>query len=572
MTRRAMGLHIQGGGANGLAAAYIRAVRPSMVKWIDHADPALVELANSVGAITVLRVYEPDQRLDRAPDYLARVEQAILANPGVAAFEVSYNEAHQAPEDLAAKAQADILGMKLASRHGKRAVIGSFSVGMPGTPEEPDHSPAWSLYRPALEYAAKGGHYLGLHEYGGGSPGMRLMVEGEGKAARGLAFLRYRRVLDWAKRVGLRMPKILITECGIDFLAQADLPTRGWRTMPAGYDYAADLRWAAERLGEDHEAVAGWCDFGWASEDPQWHPFDLSRVFAVLERVMGLQASLPEPAAPAPPKEDTMPDLGAMLAAEFGTSYQDLRSVLPTSPHGPHGDFARRPLGNIEILAVHHTAGPRDQTWDAIARAHVNGRGWAGIGYHLGVRQGVVSYLGSIDQSRACCLDQNHRVLCVTLTGNYEAETVAAVDAQALRRVTDVVQRWAAAVLRRPLRVLGHKEVPGQATACPGRNFMPLVHELASGRPAPAAPRPGGALLEAVDKVHRTVGITLNKDAALQRAIRADGLTPTTRELEVVDGGVVWVAQRAESLAGGGPMVYCCRRGDWSNIVKVEAS
>ena len=87
-----MGLHIQGGGANGLAAVYIRTVRPSMVKWLDNVDPGLLSVAKDVGALTVLRIYWEDQALGRKGDYLARVEQAILANPGVDAFEVSFNE------------------------------------------------------------------------------------------------------------------------------------------------------------------------------------------------------------------------------------------------------------------------------------------------------------------------------------------------------------------------------------------------------------------------------------------------------------------------------------------------
>lgn len=179
-------------------------------------------------------------------------------------------------------------------------------------------------------------------------------------------------------------------------------------------------------------------------------------------------------------------DLGAMLAAEFGGLYSDLRASLPRHPNGPAGDFSPRALGNIDILAVHHTAGPKGETWTQVAQGHIAGRGWAGIGYHIGVRGGSVSYIGDVSLARACCLDQNHRVLCVVLTGNYETETVDKADAEALRRVVAVCQRWAAAQLRRPLAVKGHREVPGQATACPGRNLLPLVHELASGKiPAP---------------------------------------------------------------------------------------
>lgn len=555
-----MGLHVQGTRSFEAAAAYIRAVRPSMVKWLDGAtDPVLVEIARSVGAITVLRVYQEDQNMDRVSAYLARVEQAMTTSPNFDAFEVSYNEAHQAGEDLRRKSVADIRGMALCERHGKKAVIGCFSVGMPDLPD-------WALYAPALEHAAAHGHYLGLHEYGGGSQGLRAMVEGEGSAARGWAFLRYRRLLDWAKGAGVRMPRILITESGIDVLKQADRPTRGFQTVGGGYDYAADLRWAADRLGEDAE-VAGWCDFGWAADDPQWTPFDLSRDSATLARVQALQAAIPEDK----PKEVPMPDLNAMLAAEFGGGYADLRASLPKNPSGPNGDFSVRALGHIDTIAVHHTAGPKEQTWPAIASFHITGRQWAGIGYHIGIRRGAVSYLGDVSQARACCLDQNHRVVCVVLTGDYDTEAVDQADREVLARVVAVLQKWAGQVIGRQLAVKGHKEVPGQSTACPGSALLAVVHGLVEIPTKPAA-TPGSALLAAVDKVHRAQGITLNPTAALQRAIRADGLIPTTRELEVVDGGVTYIAQRAEALAGGGATIFYVAKGDWAHVRKLAAS
>ena len=479
MTRRAMGLHIQGARANQAAGTYIRAVRPSMVKWLaGTADADLIALARSVGSLTVLRVYWENQARDQLDEYLAAIDRAITAHPGIQAFEVSFNEAHQSGDDLTWKAGADIEGMKLCERRGVKAVIGSFSVGMPDLAE-------WARYRPALEYAAAHGHYLGLHEYGGGSQGFRAMVTGDGPTARGWAFLRYRRVLDWARAAGVRMPKILVTESGIDVLAQADRPTRGFQTVAGVVDYPTQLRWASERLGEDPE-IAGWCDFGWSSDDPQWWAFDLSRDGDALARTMNLQAAIPDAAKP-PKEEPPVADLNAMLAAEFGAHYSDLRASLPRNPNGPNGDFGRRALGSIDILAVHHTVGAKSQDWRTIAQTHIDGRGWAGIGYHIGIRLGQVAYIGDVNLARACCADQNHRVLCVVMTGNYEVEQVDKADAEALRRVNAVVQRWAMAQLGRPLAVKGHREVPGQATACPGRNLLPLVHELAGG----SAPAPG---------------------------------------------------------------------------------
>jgi hypothetical protein len=141
------------------------------------------------------------------------------------------------------------------------------------------------------------------------------------------------------------------------------------------------------------------------------------------------------------------------------------------------------------MIAVHHTAGPKAQGWGEIAQFHVTNRQWAGIGYHIGIRGGRVSYLGDVSRGRACCMDQNHRVICVCLTGDYEREALDPADAGALMRVVDVIQRWARVTVGRALAVKGHREVPGQSTACPGRNLLPLVHQLASG----VAPAPGPA-------------------------------------------------------------------------------
>ena len=564
-----MGLHVHSRAADGKLAVYIRSVRPSMVKWLGGAaDPALVALANDVGAITVCRVYQQEQDRRDFDRYLENVGRAMRGGPPFAAFEVSFNEAHQVGDDLAWKAQADIRGMQLAEQHGKKAIIGSFSVGMPDLA-------SWPAYRPALEYAARNGHYLGLHEYGGGRLGMDALVTGQGREARGWLCLRYRKALDWAAAAGCPMPRILITESGIDDVTPnvAD-KTRGYRTAtgmhpPSVGDYATQLARYARRLSEDAEVV-GWCDFGFASEDDQWAAFDLARDDAMLQRVMETQAALPD-RAPAKSEGGSV-DLKDMLAAEFGESFADLRRSLPANPNGPNGAFARRALGNIDMLAVHHTAGPKGQTWQDIASFHVDKRQWAGIGYHIGIRGGRVAYLGDVSEARACCVDQNHRVLCVVLTGNYEAEAVDAADRAALARVVAVCQRWSVATINRQLKVLGHKDVPGQQTACPGRNLSAILGNLSAVPAAPPSGLPtyGDGIRRAVDKAHREHGITLNPTAALQAAIRRDGLVPTTREITVDDGGT-WVCQRAERLTGGDAAIYYVARGDWTNVRKMPA-
>ncbi len=260
-----------------------------------------------------------------------------------------------------------------------------------------------------------------------------------------------------------------------------------------------------------------------------------------------------------------MADLNHLLAAEFGAGYQDLRASLPHNPGGPGGDFNTRPLLGLDILAVHHTVGPREQSWQAIARTHISSRGFAGIGYHIGIRQGAVAYLGDAGLARACCRDMNHRVLCVVITGNYETMPLDAADAQALRRVTAVVQRWAQSGIGRKLKILGHGEVPLQATACPGRNLLAEVHRIAALPDLGLAAGPDAPRLLTEAAARQTLPI--NRQAALIKRIAADGFLPTSPEFPF-DG---LIAQRAERLSDGKVRVYYVKTGDFANVKFVEA-
>ena len=568
--RKPMGLHIHTGAQNAMAAEYIRAVRPPVMKWLDSADPGLVDLVNSYGGLSILRVYvdTSEQDLGRFDDYLRKIERAAKGS-NVRAIEVSHNEAHQSGDELSRKAICDIAGMKLAEKLGKIGIIGCFSVGMPNLTLE-DPGIEWRRYRPALEYAAAHGHLLATHEYGGGPLGMEVGLEGFGPTLRGWYCLRYRRVLDWAKSAGVPMPKIVISESGIDDLSPNVMPpTRGWQTArgmhPAGVgDYAKQCERFAVRLAED-DAVVGWCDFGFSSADPEWHAFDLSRDRAMFDRMKWAMAALPDTAAPTPPKEQGM--LEQLLTAEFGQGgWDDLRASLPSNPNGPNGDFSVRQLSLIDTIAVHHSAGSVLESWKSIAAYHIGPeRGWAGIGYHLGIRQGRVSYLGGIEKGRACVKDLNHRVICVCVAGDYTEIPLSATDKAALTRVVAVLQRWARASLQRQLRVKGHGEMPGQATACPGDAIKAILPSLAAitgdGTPtSPPAPSvPTAALLA---RGERERAVKLNKGAALQKAILRDGFVPVSGEF--TESG--YVGQLAEHLGTGAVRVYYASPANWGDV------
>lgn len=261
-----------------------------------------------------------------------------------------------------------------------------------------------------------------------------------------------------------------------------------------------------------------------------------------------------------------MADLHQMLSAALGPRYQDLRGELPTRPNGPNGDFSSRALRGIDTIAIHHTAGPRAQSWQSIAAFHIGPqRNWAGIGYHLGIRQGRLAYLGGIEKGRACVQNLNNSVICVVLTGDYVKGKPDPADVQLLRETVAVIQRWAIATLGHSLKIRGHQEL-GQ-TECPGVHLMPVVRELAAGTvltPDPPVPTIDRAALLSAAKARQL--IQLNPRGALQTRMAADKFVPTSNEFQ--SGGLT--AQLAERLSDGRVRVYWAPTGRWNQVQYIE--
>ncbi|MFI0607106.1 MAG: peptidoglycan recognition family protein [Anaerolineae bacterium] len=285
-----------------------------------------------------------------------------------------------------------------------------------------------------------------------------------------------------------------------------------------------------------------------------WLPANWYVANRVLARALRATAPAAAPAARALRSARAAAPAGALesqLASAFGAAFSDLRTSLPSNPNGPSGDFLPRALNRIDTIAVHHAAGPKDQTWEAIARFHIGpDRGWAGIGYHFGIRHGTLSYLGDIHQARACVRDLNPGVICIVMTGDYTSETVDKADADVLHRSIGLLQTWAQATLGRTLAIKGHGELPGQQTACPGGNLLALVRAMRTGVSTGAVPVIDGPALMA--KAEARLTLPLNPAAGLQRAIVGDGFVPTSPEFE--DQGLV--AQRAEHPLTGEVRVY----------------
>src|SRR6056297_16416 len=136
-------------------------------------------------------------------------------------------------------------------------------------------------------------------------------------------------------------------------------------------------------------------------------------------------------------------------------------------------------------LIVHHSAGPNSSSdWAAVVRSiwdfHVNGRGWADIGYHYLIDPNGEIYQGRADDIQGahfCAQNRNAMGMCVLGTFTDVAPSSAArsswVDLAAFAAC-----KWEVSPLSRSIHassgldllgVSGHRD--GCATACPGQTF-----------------------------------------------------------------------------------------------------
>jgi hypothetical protein len=188
-------------------------------------------------------------------DYFRQVLGWYLDSPYVWAWE-AWNEPAMihTPQERAALCEATVEWARLMHGRGYRVVVGNFSERNPadGTIVE---------FAPMLDVA----DYLGVHMYG--APHMQTDAPGHA--------LRYRQLAEEIDRAGLRLPKMLIGECGID-LGIIGKGRKGWQKSP-GLDwgkYRDELVWYDGQLGAD-DYVAGGFVFS-AATTREWQTFNIT--------------------------------------------------------------------------------------------------------------------------------------------------------------------------------------------------------------------------------------------------------------------------------------------------------
>ena len=120
---------------------------------------------------------------------------------------------------------------------------------------------------------------------------------------------------------------------------------------------------------------------------------------------------------------------------------------------------------------------------------HVGTRGWADIGYNIAISQNGTAWWAAGKKKAAHCASESNRLAnarhvgILLIIGNTERPTPVMLST--LNRVLSEVQ----AMYPGARTILGHREVPGASTACPGDLVVSLIH---NGTIRPTAATPGG--------------------------------------------------------------------------------
>jgi len=126
---------------------------------------------------------------------------------------------------------------------------------------------------------------------------------------------------------------------------------------------------------------------------------------------------------------------------------------------------------NREYLIIHHT-GAEEQDTEQVRRYH-RSLGWRDIGYNYVIeKSGLVAPGRSLAIPGAHCRagGMNTRGIGIALIGNLEEHPPTPEQVEAL---VGLVERLMLEYQIPVENVLGHREVPGASTVCPGR-FCPL--------------------------------------------------------------------------------------------------
>jgi len=147
-----------------------------------------------------------------------------------------------------------------------------------------------------------------------------------------------------------------------------------------------------------------------------------------------------------------------------------ITDVIDKLPKHPTLRYDTRSLSAITHLAIHHSAAPANIAPERIAAYHVS-KDWPGIGYHFLVEpDGAIYQTNRLETVSYHVYKQNAYTVGICTEGNFMGGVIPTP--KQIDTVGHLVA-WLTQKLNLPLEhVLGHKEYPENATACPGEDWL----------------------------------------------------------------------------------------------------
>jgi hypothetical protein len=203
--------------------------------------------------------------------------------------------------------------------------------------------------------------------------------------------------------------------------------------------------------------------------------------------------------------------------------------------------YATRPITGITTLTIHHTVSPPDRSIESIAAYHVDSNGWPGIGYHFVIKDtGIIyqtNYLTtkSYHAGSSAPGDENLISVGIALQGDFTNAPPPQAQLDAARDLVAYLENELPTVTA----VLGHRQMPGAATACPGATWQSWLPYITGDDIVIPPPPPPPA------KKYSTS--FMRGEAGIWRVIRrADGSGEDVWELPLSGNGDVRVKNRSE--------------------------
>ena len=130
-------------------------------------------------------------------------------------------------------------------------------------------------------------------------------------------------------------------------------------------------------------------------------------------------------------------------------------------------------MRNITRITVHHSAAPKSQTVEQVRAFHKDSRGWSDIGYNIIIRKApllpwTVELGRDIGKDPASSVGENAGTIAVCVFGDWHRDSLPREARSTLVAVLVSLCREYKLSTR---KIAGHKELPGEATACPGFNM-----------------------------------------------------------------------------------------------------